>query len=614
MKTSGLRTALILSLSFTALTASATSARADTAARSFGSKACTDQEKWTFSDAISGESREEMSSFLTGKVSPVRGFAEGLSVRRSYPGGEARLFAEYWISRALYKAKLYHIAFAGFSKIVSYAPEAEIVGIQLTAMDCLNRIHEQYPAIALPKAGYTNIPLLLNFPNREPAWDYTTKYLKVQMSQGASKSETQEAVKFLKGAGAYEEYGQALVSAKQNQHGVVVQKLNAFFARPTVPASLQKNRDYAHLVLARSLFTLQKFELGALEIAKINKSSNELSTALSELSWNYLMDDKLTEAIGAAMSLQAGGLRKTFSPEAPMVMAMALNELCQFPESIRAVSQFRRSYEKSYRWLGRWNKARDFALYNEAVKFLRKQSTVPERVATEWVRSPVFISHQDEINLLFTEKNSSQSLGKSGSSEQKKLAGSVVGMVTALKPKIRTARSQMKAGDNLPRSLQLDLASLRDEVTHFKRIRSAAGTWHMILKNHDKGVPTLEKSLVAQVEKHLVNRSERMFEQLEEIAENNQLIEVEIYNGASQDIIWQNAHPEYKKIAQQMNADAKGQSAEKVWNWGRAPAQMDQDDGDRVEVWEDELGSFKANMFDNCSSKERYLAIRKSFR
>ena len=28
------------------------------------------------------------------------------------------------------------------------------------------------------------------------------------------------------------------------------------------------------------------------------------------------------------------------------------------------------------------------------------------------------------------------------------------------------------------------------------------------------------------------------------------------------------------------------------------------------EIWEDELGSFKANLFDNCSSKDKYLAIR----
>src|SRR6185437_5883858 len=98
----------------------------------------------------------------------------------------------------------------------------------------------------------------------------------------------------------------------------------------------------------------------------------------------------------------------------------------------------------------------------------------------------------------------------------------------------------------------------------------------------------------------------RMLTQLDEIAENIQLIEVEIYNGASQDIIWQNAHPDYKKIAEQMKDQREAVERSKTWDWGREVAGSD----DSQEIWEDELGSFKANLFDNCSSKDKYIAIR----
>jgi hypothetical protein len=101
-----------------------------------------------------------------------------------------------------------------------------------------------------------------------------------------------------------------------------------------------------------------------------------------------------------------------------------------------------------------------------------------------------------------------------------------------------------------------------------------------------------------------------MHTQLQEIAENNQLIEIEIFQGASQDIIWQNAHPEYKKVAQDLNEDQKKEESAKVWDWGRAPAQSE-DGEERVEIWEDELGSFKANLFDNCSNKDKYLALKR---
>ena len=100
-----------------------------------------------------------------------------------------------------------------------------------------------------------------------------------------------------------------------------------------------------------------------------------------------------------------------------------------------------------------------------------------------------------------------------------------------------------------------------------------------------------------------------MLNQIEEIAENNQFIEVEIFNGASQDVIWQNAHPDYKEVVSRLNDEQKKSSKEKVWNWGKAAYNIT-DDEESHEIWEDELGSFKADLFDNCSSKERYLSVK----
>lgn len=57
-----------------------------------------------------------------------------------------------------------------------------------------------------------------------------------------------------------------------------------------------------------------------------------------------------------------------------------------------------------------------------------------------------------------------------------------------------------------------------------------------------------------------------------------------------------NIEEEQKKIA-----------AKKVWDWGRMPATSDE----AGEIWEDELGSFKSDLFDNCSSKDKYLALKR---
>ena len=60
-------------------------------------------------------------------------------------------------------------------------------------------------------------------------------------------------------------------------------------------------------------------------------------------------------------------------------------------------------------------------------------------------------------------------------------------------------------------------------------------------------------------------------------------------------------------MAAKLTEDTRRERASRTWDWGRTPSNMD-DDG--AEVWEDELGSFSANLYDNCESKDRYLALQ----
>ena len=99
----------------------------------------------------------------------------------------------------------------------------------------------------------------------------------------------------------------------------------------------------------------------------------------------------------------------------------------------------------------------------------------------------------------------------------------------------------------------------------------------------------------------------QMLREIREVADNNQLIEVEIYNGSSNDIIWQNTHSDYRKIANQMKEEENRGLNEKVWDWGNIQGGLD----GSGEIWEDELGSFKATLFDNCKSKNKYLALKR---
>jgi hypothetical protein len=308
------------------------------------------------------------------------------------------------------------------------------------------------------------------------------------------------------------------------------------------------------------------------------------------------------------MNLQTGGLRHTFAPEAPMVMAMAMNEICQFPEAVKASNVFKKNYEKPYKWLDQWYHGGEKGnLYGMAVKYLKRQPVdVPDRVASEWLRSPLFISSQDEIDLIFDERDSTANLSHAGSHEQLVAAQKILDNLRDLKPKYKKAKASQKPGEPLPNPVVAQFDKLRDQLIHFHRLQQAAPFWKSVLTNYQAQIPKRQSGLYTNIEQDLKARTGKMYEQLDEIAENIQLIEVEIYNGASQDIIWQNAHPDFKKMARQLTDAHDAPDRAKVWDWGRLPAS----DDDGGEVWEDELGSFKADVVNNCSSKDRYVSLK----
>lgn len=581
--------------------------------------ACSSSESWTYSPLIERDWQQEFESFLSGHASPVRGFSQALALRRLGQSPEERVFAEYWISRALYSANLIHVAYDGFNQIASSPVQDSTAGVQLAALKCINTITEQYTSlrpkesIALRLAGY--LAHATKPTDKETLWRFLTQRLLIVLSEErAPKEQANRVIGYLKGSGTYEAFARGVWAAAQADHARTISELKKL-QEGSIPDPLKRYSNQIHLLVARAYYSKGNYDQAANQLKQVTKSSNELAKALWELAWAFLSNDRQQEAIGTATNLNVGGMRHTFAPEAPMVMAMALNELCYFPDALRAIESFRRNYEKPYKWLEAWNPNQ--SLYPLAINYLKKEKRgrsvaaqdegrIPERVASEWIRSPVFISNQQEINLWLDEKNSGSAMGKAGAHEQRDFAMELKIKAVDLIRRAKKARASIPLTEPLPDSLREELISLKKQFVIFRRIQLAASAWHSVLASHNKKSGVAQAQLIRKINMDLAERNWRMFHQLQEIAENNQLIEVEIYNGASQDIIWQNAHPDYKELAMKFKDEQTKKSAQKVWDWGRTPAS---DEGG--EIWEDELGSFKADLYNNCSSKDKYLAIKR---
>lgn len=586
------------------------------------SGACTSLERWSYGSGIEPATRKRFEKLLFAQVPPMQGFAEGLALARSGASAKAKLFGEYWKNRALLQGELASAALDGFSAIAASDPNAETIGVQLAAIDCINRIHERYPALPLPAEMRTRLAQIRGVmtPSQphDPLWTLTVNLILEDLARDSSRSSVSSLASLLSGSGAYEAFGRGFIAAEERDHSQTIAALEKTLGRSDIderlPQSLVRHLPHARLVLARAYYSTGQFERATAQYNLLPRSSNETPEMLSELSWSYLMSERYADAVGVATNLQVGHMRGTFTPEAPVVMAMSLNELCQYPDSLRAVQLFRRDYQAAYEWLTSWGKSPKQPLYPLAIQYLQKRDKrdqrpeqVPERVAGEWVRSTLFISHQEEIHRLFGEHDKAKAFVDGGTQSQNGLARDIRSRASGLNVGVREEQGGLLGvynAEKVPAKKAADLAELRSLVDQYNHLRDAAEYLQPVLAELDTRAGAIREQLVQEINANLARRSARMLKQLEDTAENSKLVEVEIYNGASHDMIWRNAHPDYAAVEKKMKV-AYSRPKGGTLNWGTVDPS-----NQKVEIWEDELGAFKANLHDNCSSKERYLALK----
>lgn len=619
MRFVGSKFSALLSLVGLAFFATATAFCAEEAEmRNIGQNTCTSSEKWKLNAGIPEDARVHFDTYLANHESSIVTFSHALALRKIANTPEVRTFSEYWLARSLFGSTLKHSAYQGFLSILREPVSAEVAPFQAAALNCLNEIFQSNPTMTLPPTVWKHMIELGAFTSRhisEPLQNAVAQLVLQELPRQKLTPEILQLIQNLPKKSAHAAFSQMIYAVHTQQYKKAVEWGNKLLTQTKMPDFLNRFKDSLYLLMGRSHYALKQYEQAIHYFKQVSKSSNMLAHSLTDLAWSYLQSDMLREAIGTSINLQSGTLRRTFSPESPMIMAMALNELCQYPESVRAISLFRRNYKNPYFWLTEWKHkgAPSDLLYKTTVQFLKSdkkaaaQFHVPPPVVIEWLRSPSFIARQDEINLLYDEQDASKKLGKEGSQEQALFASKLLHTIREVKKRYDATAIQLKPGQSLPVALQKDLDMLREQVLNYRKLRKAAPVWQRIMAAHTTRAPKLEVTLIQDINRDLRELTLYMHRTLENVAENNQLIEVEIYNGASQDIIWQNAHPDYADVAKDMKSeDQKAVDSSKTYNWGHTALGLE----GTGEIWEDELGSFKADLYDNCNNKDRYLAIK----
>ncbi|MEK6705955.1 MAG: hypothetical protein AABZ06_09215 [Bdellovibrionota bacterium] len=558
---------------------------------------CSPREQWTLPNSLPANSAEIFLSSLRGSIKSVRSFAEALTIRRKASSPQSlKLFAEYWISRSLYEAGLIHAAHAGFSATLAKKAKSTTSGIRLAALGCLIAIHDRYTSIQLdPGMSSVLHELSKNAVLQDEFRSIHDAALLLLFDSLGGDKPNQNIIGLLRGSGAHWSLAKGVLAATENKHDITISELSRFITSETRSSRLHRYDNQARLLMARAYYSNMMFDKASAALKEISKQSNELVTALSELAWAQLSANQLHEAIGTTLSLFSGGLRRTFTPESPMILAMAFNELCRYPEAINASNLFRAQYAATRQWLVSFAK-KPYRLYGSAtaalVATIQDEPRAPDHVISEWLRSPVFISHQEEINLTFSESKSAEGFAISGQAEQHDISTQAVALIDRLTPQVST---QSLSSDTDATKM---LIRLRNLLLSFHKMQAAAPIWKILHGNQSNHMAARKTNLLANIERDLHERTLRMLWQLDEVAENIRLLEVEVYGGATKDIIKQ--HIDKAAKIKKENPITKT-TGPKTWDWGTT--RLIANSGSETEVWEDELGSFKADLTDKCGGQ-----------
>jgi hypothetical protein len=550
------------------------------------SRACTQNEKWNVLP-LNKEWGQRFLAFTKSQITPVEGMAFAHRLKVEAADRLEEFFSEYWLAQGLYKSGHFPLAEMGFERILSRLPNAqEYQALREGSFECLAEIHHRVPSRHLNKNLYSSLTHLRTGPIKD-YWSFRWAIEQNSLSNGLKMSSKESPfVPLLKAL----QYYNAEDWAKS------AEAIDDFFDKKIVPKYIQSQLNHWRMMAARMNYTAARFAKAESYWSAVDRRSNELVQALTEVSWSQLRSGKQNDAIGTALSLQTGWLQNTYSPEGLMVMSMAFNETCHYPEAMRASELLKQQYNPVYQWLLKHQKVSDNELYGKLVLALKKESDVPYRLSSEWIRSPNFISRQEEINALLKMGDRNKELVALGAQKQRQRVVELLKLVKEIKKDVEGVHKLEPDRAQMPDWVEQKLAGLRSKLLEYEALRGFAPMWQAAEKANANLSRQRRQVLVTEIQKHIRRTNQRVLSQIRDIYDNLKFVEVEIYQGATQDMIISHSHPEYdKKIAALKESRGYGLKSNEL-NWG----QISTEELGRSEIWEDELGGFKANLPNKC--------------
>ncbi|MGE0764269.1 MAG: hypothetical protein AB7N80_13385 [Bdellovibrionales bacterium] len=350
--------------------------------------------------------------------------------------------------------------------------------------------------------------------------------------------------------------------------------------------------------LARIKFTQGRFKEALPLYMAIDKDHPLWVQGLIEQGWTQLAQDDFSGAIGNMYSLHSPYFRSVYKPESFVVRTIGYLNICQYGDAYRTLSWLEREYrpwvEGVNQYIGKRKLASEY--YDTTIRYLKGKSSddmdgLPYQIIREMARQKEFLNAQTSLNAKAEEVGRYEGIDKLITQEKAALKArenKATARFKDLKTKLAKAEKEkvtVPQMDEWRRQMKLER-----EVVIGLRYQAE------MLENSRKSYLKLQPRIMAKIERERYNLRETAGRDLVEtlkrvkiemgtVLENNEFLRYEVFAGSGENIRYQVAGG---KVADANRVPASVKP-EKLQNWSF--------DG---EYWEDEIGSYRSSLRNNC--------------
>jgi Mn-containing catalase len=400
-------------------------------------------------------------------------------------------------------------------------------------------------------------------------------------------------------------YAIALYGSKKNREAQkVLADLKAWMS-----TSGKGDRNLEALITlntARMMFVEKRYQAAHQEYLRVPKDHPLWVPGLVEQGWAQLNVDDAPGAIGNMYSLHSPYFKSIFMPDSWIVRTIGYIDICQYGDAYKTLTKLEQLHSSHLTsveaYTQKFKKPDDY--YNTVRNYIRGKSDqgvdgLPAQIIREVARQRGFLNSQNSLNA--KEDEIGQYSFIQGLITKDKAA--LQGKITMVKARIEKLTADLKKAESTPglaKFINEWQGAKRNETSTLKQYEFQLSVYEQgrsgyvsMKKEANIRIESEKAKLRNEAGRELIGHLNDLKTKLSRTLESNEFLRYEIFAGSGENIRYQVAGGS-TVAGQRIPANVKPQ---KILNW--------QFDG---EYWEDEIGSYRSTLRNNCPKNPRAQA------